>query len=156
MSIRVKLLDKLVKIHKTGLAHQDVSPDNVVIKDDEPLWIDFEYALRHVCPPCLEVKPGDFMPKADQLGCGEMCDFIHSLGICKSTYVHFHGRTMALEGVDSPQYLYSNVPSSHLATAQKRERVWREAQETFSEVEKDHKLFVAHLSRMKASQTAAQ
>ncbi|KDQ52255.1 hypothetical protein JAAARDRAFT_486715 [Jaapia argillacea MUCL 33604] len=155
-SIKLKLVDKLYKIHEAGLAHQDVSPDNVVIKDDEPFWIDFEYALRHVCPTRVEVKPGDFMPEKDQLRCGELRDFIGSLGICKSTYVHFRGCTMLLEAVHSPHYLYNNVPSAHLATAEKRAQVWREAKETFRKVEEDHKLFLAYLSRKKAAQKAAQ
>ncbi|MDA8586029.1 serine/threonine protein kinase [Rhodobacteraceae bacterium] len=41
-SILVKLLDAIGHVHKNGLLHRDISPDNIIVRDDgEPVLIDF-------------------------------------------------------------------------------------------------------------------
>ncbi|KDQ52206.1 hypothetical protein JAAARDRAFT_198388 [Jaapia argillacea MUCL 33604] len=147
MALKRKIVEKLDKIHQAGVAHLDISPSNVVIKDGEPFWIDFEHAVRHICPRRRPITPGEFNPGVGEFSCAEMYELVGSLGFWKSTRVNFHGRGLMLQAVDSPQALYDSLHPSRVATQEQREQVWHDAIETYNAVAGDRKLYLRQLKR---------
>ncbi|KDQ52202.1 hypothetical protein JAAARDRAFT_198384 [Jaapia argillacea MUCL 33604] len=85
MSTKHKLIEKLEKVHGAGLVHQDISPRNVVFKDGDPFWIDFEHSARHACGKTGAVIPGEFKPDLQDFGCAELYEFVESLRLWKSS-----------------------------------------------------------------------
>ncbi|KDQ52203.1 hypothetical protein JAAARDRAFT_162938 [Jaapia argillacea MUCL 33604] len=156
MPTKLKLLEKLDKIHGAGLVHLDIAPRNVVTKDGELFWIDFEHSARHACPRTHTVRPGEFKPNVGDFGCVELYEFIERLGFWKSTYVNFHGFTVALQAVNSPQVLYDSVYADSLETEEEREQVWQDAIKAYKAVAEDHKLYASLLRKRKQQRMSGQ
>ncbi|KDQ52253.1 hypothetical protein JAAARDRAFT_162994 [Jaapia argillacea MUCL 33604] len=152
IATKLKLVEKLDKIHTAGVIHQDLAARHIVMKDNEPYWIDFGEAARHSCRKRMEVTPGDFSPDLHEFGCTEIYEFVERLDLWKSIYVHYQNNVFFLDLVESPEYLYHSLHPAQIETEEQQDQAWREAEETYRFIAEDRKLWIARYGQTQGCQ----
>lgn len=80
------LAQGLLAIHKIGVLHDDVEPNNILMDAAGKPWIiDFRRAKRHECPcpPEWKLRWGVVAPSYTKMGCEELRDLFGTIGAWK-------------------------------------------------------------------------
>lgn len=125
---RLDILEVIVRVHLTGVQHNDLRQENLRRKADPyspgPWVIDFGNAEKHNCLRCMEIVEGAVKPQSHEFRCDELWEICLELGIWRSRkdafqvegrstltlvhtigYVHWFGRNIPDDCVTSPQVL---------------------------------------------------
>ncbi|GBE82663.1 hypothetical protein SCP_0410480 [Sparassis crispa] len=106
LDFKVELVNRLQHLHSfCGLEHGDVCGGNVLVKDDSPVFIDFEHARPHECKRTMAIEVGKPWPQALDFGCFELHDAGKYFGVWGPAIVEFLDDCISVYQITSPKRL---------------------------------------------------
>ncbi|KAL6307969.1 hypothetical protein BKA93DRAFT_822937 [Sparassis latifolia] len=106
LDFKVELVNRLQHLHSfCGLEHGDVCGGNVLVKDDSPVFIDFEHARPHECKRTMAIEVGKPWPQALDFGCFELHDAGKYFGVWGPAIVEFLDDCISVYQITPPKRL---------------------------------------------------